>query len=174
MCYDAPMSKDVVDKIIAQWNRERPELDASGFAVVGRLLRLARLLERRLDRVLKPYGLQLWSFDVLATLRRQGAPHTMSPKQLLESVMLTSGAMTNRLDRLEAAGLIVRLPDPTDRRGVLVRLTEEGLSVVNAAVAARMVEAEEALNGITASERASLVRVLRTLMLRLDGEDAPE
>lgn len=171
MCYSIAMNKDAVDLIIAQWKRERPELDTSGFAVVARVLRLSRLLERRLDDALEPYGLQLWSFDVLATLRRNGAPYTMSPTQLLGSVMLTSGAMTNRLDRLEAAGLILRLPDPNDRRGVLVRLTEKGLRTVDTAVVARMQEARDAVKGINASERASLTRGLRELMLALEQQE---
>ena len=99
--------------------------------VVGRILRLAAGLQRRGEESLAPFNLSMWQFDVLATLRRAGAPFRLSPTQLMRAVMLTSGAMTNRLDRLETAGLVRREPDPADRRGLQIVLTSQGLKLVD-------------------------------------------
>jgi DNA-binding MarR family transcriptional regulator len=151
---------DPIDHILSQWATERPELDASGFAVVGRILVLAKTLERRVDKALEPFQLALWGFDVLATLRRQGKPYRLTPTELSRATMLTTGAMTNRLDRLEDAGWIRREPDPADRRGLLVALTTEGRRLVDAALEARFDEANEAVSGLTSRERAELARLL--------------
>lgn len=162
------MDKDFVDRLIAQWRRERPEIDPSGLAVAARVLRLARLFERRVETALEPFGLQLWSFDVLATLRRHGPPYSMPPKDLLKAVMLTSGAMTNRLDRLENAGLLVRSDDPDDRRGILVTLTDAGLALIDKAITARFEEARDAIASLDKRDVDGLVHGLRALSLALD------
>jgi len=162
---------DLIDLIREQWSRERPDLDSSGFALVGRLLLLGKLLERRVAQVLAPLELQMWAFDVLATLRRQGAPYRLTPTELSRATLLTPGAMTNRIDRLEAAGLVTREAEPTDRRGIRVALTESGLELVDRAIAARFEEAEDAVRGISGRDRASLEKVLRRLLVRLEGED---
>lgn len=166
------MHQDFTDRLIAQWRSQRPDLDPSGMAVAARVLRLARRLERRIEAVLEPFDLQLWSFDVLATLRRHGAPYSMPPKDLLKSVMLTSGAMTNRLDRLESAGLIVRSDDPGDRRGILVTLTDVGLTLIDKAIAARFEEAREVLQSLSKRDADGLVHGLRALSIALDDRAA--
>ena len=103
------MNQDRIDHILEQWQQELPQLDASALAVVGRVLRIARLLEKQRETVLSEYGLSLWSFDVLATLRRQGPPYRLKPTDLYGLLMLSSGAMTNRIDRLEQDGIVERL-----------------------------------------------------------------
>lgn len=170
---------DSVDKIVEQWAGERPDLDTAGFSVVARVLVLAGHLERRISEVLAPKGLSLWGFDVLATLRRQGEPFRMTPTELSRAAMLTSGAMTNRLDRLEEAGLVRREHNPEDRRGVFVVLTERGRVLVDEAVALRFEEASDAVAGLEPGEREALAALLRRLLLavesprRLDGRRPP-
>src|SRR5437773_10256855 len=111
--------KDQVSHILEQWKQVRPDLDVSPMGVIGRLLRLARVLERGLEATFASFGLSRWSFDVLATLRRSGPPYRLSPTQLFQAMMVTSGTMTNRIDRLEQEGLVARFDDPDDRRGIL-------------------------------------------------------
>lgn len=161
---------DRIDRIREQWSRERPELDSGGFALVGRLLLLGKLLERRVSETLAPLDLQVWAFDVLATLRRQGAPYRLTPTELSRATLLTPGAMTNRIDRLEAAGLVRREAEPNDRRGVRVSLTESGLELVDRAIEARFAEADGAVDEVSARDRASLERILRRLLSRLERE----
>ncbi len=134
--------QDAIDRLICQWKQETPDLDPRPMGLIGRVLRLSLLLQARVEEVLKPLGLSLWQFDVLVTLRRNGKPYRMSPTQLMHDVMLSSGAMTNRIDRLEKMGLVRRLPDPDDRRGVLIELTKQGKSLAEKAVAARFDEAK--------------------------------
>lgn len=158
---------DLIDQICEQWSRERPDLDSGGFALVGRLLLLGKLLERRVSETLAPLELQVWAFDVLATLRRQGAPYRLTPTELSRATLLTPGAMTNRIDRLEAAGLVRREAEPNDRRGVRVSLTKSGLDLVDRAIELRFAEANDAVAEVPARNRASLERTLRRLLLRL-------
>jgi DNA-binding MarR family transcriptional regulator len=132
-------------------------------AVVGRIQRLARELERALDRVFSSFGLGLGEFDLLATLRRSGEPYRMTPGELLDWMMVTSGAVTKRVDRLERAGLVARAPDPGDRRGVLVGLTPEGLELIDRAVEEHVANEENLLAGLTNQERERLARLLRKL-----------
>ncbi len=159
---------DPIDLILAQWERERPDLDTAGFAVAGRVLVLAKLLERRVADALAPHDLSQWGFDVLATLRRQGAPYRLTPTELSRATMLTTGAMTNRLDRLESAGLVERSADPNDRRGVLVSLTAEGRERVDRALDARMAEANDAVSGVSDAARRALEKHLHALLVALD------
>lgn len=159
---------DSIDRVIAQWERERPDLDCSGFEVAGRVLVLARHLDRRVKEALRPLGLAPWAFDVLATLRRQGAPYRLTPSELARSTLLTSGAMTNRLDRLERDGWIRRGPDPQDRRGVLVVLTEEGREIAERAVEIRLQEARDAVAPLGEAERKRLAASLSVLLQRLE------
>ncbi len=158
------MSQDLIDDLLKQWRRERPELDPSAMGIVGRILRLAGHLQRGAEEALKPFGLSLWQFDVLATLRRSGAPYLLSPTQLMRAVMLSSGAMTNRLDRLESAGLVKRQPDPSDRRGVLITLTPEGHRLVDRAIVARFDQAQRTVASLSPAERDSLENGLRSLL----------
>lgn len=163
------MEPDRIARLIDQWKVERPDLDASPMGVAGRVLRLAVFLERRVAETLARFDLTLWQFDVLATLRRTGAPYRLSPTQLMREVMLSSGAMTNRIDRLEARGLVRRLPDPSDRRSVQIELTAEGKRLVDEAVAARFEEAREVAELLGKRDRESLEQGLSRLLLALEG-----
>lgn len=126
---------DHVDKILAQWQQARPDLDVAPMGLMGRLKRLHDRLLQELDVVYRSHGLNAASFDVLATLRRAGAPYALSPSELIEWTMVTSGTMTNRLDRLASAGLIERRPNPEDGRGSVVALTDEGFELIDKVVA---------------------------------------
>ena len=120
------MARDHVDQIVEQWRRERPEVDVSAMEIIGRISRLERVVAPLLDAVFRKHGLESWEFDMLATLRRQGHPFRLTAGQLMSSMMITSGAVTNRVDRLEGRGLISRERDSEDGRVVLVTLTEVG------------------------------------------------
>ncbi len=166
------MAKDIIDQLIDQWERERPDLDARPMAVVGRILRLAAHLDRRVNEALKPFGLAVWGFDMLATLRRHGEPYAMTPTELMEAVMLSSGAMTNRIDRLEKLGLVERQPSPNDRRSFQVQLTREGRKVIEKAIEVRFAEAEDALDGVSKRDRKQLGNLLRNVLLKMDHADS--
>ncbi|TIV64266.1 MAG: MarR family transcriptional regulator, partial [Mesorhizobium sp.] len=141
---------DRAARAIEQWRRERPDLDVSPMGVIGRLNEAASLISReRLAPLFARFGLQQGEFDVLATLRRSGAPYALTPTELYEATMVTSGAMTARLDRLEKAGLIRRAPHPSDRRGVVVELTAKGLALVDEALAAHVDNEHQILAGLT-------------------------
>jgi DNA-binding MarR family transcriptional regulator len=159
--------QDGVDGILAQWRRERPDLDASPMGVVGRISRLSRELERRLDPVFAEHGLEAGLFDMLATLRRAGAPYRMRPSDLAQAVMLTSSGTTKRLDRLEAAGLVARRPDPGDRRGLLIELTPAGRQLIDASVADHVAGEHRLLAALSPAERDQLAGLLRKLLLGL-------
>jgi DNA-binding MarR family transcriptional regulator len=159
--------QDGVDRIIEQWQRERPELDHSPIGVVGRVSRLARELEQRLEPVYREHGLEPGWHDVLATLRRTGAPYELRPSELTGTLMLTSSGTTKRLDRLEQAGLIMRAPDPEDRRGTLITLTAAGLRLVDKATAAHLANERRLLGSLTEAEQQRLADLLRKLRLGL-------
>lgn len=156
---------DRVDLFIEQWRRERPTLDASGLAVVSRILMLFKMLEQSADDALADFGLALWQFDVLAALRRSGSPFRLTPTELSKLVTLSSGAMTNRIDRLEALGLVARERDPDDRRGILIALTPKGRRLVDHAAERRLADAKEQISVLTTKERRVLASLLRKLML---------
>ncbi|MGW5204740.1 MarR family winged helix-turn-helix transcriptional regulator [Streptomyces griseoincarnatus] len=160
-----PNHADPVDAIIEQWARVRPDLDTAGMEVFGRVYRLARAMGDRHERVYAPFGISRGEFDVLATLRRAGEPYTLSPRQLSATLMLTTGGMTGRLDRLERAGLLRRSPDPHDRRGLQVTLTEEGLRLIDEAVVAGVTEQSRALAALGPERSALLADLLRDLLL---------
>lgn len=137
-------------------------------AVLGRLSEAASLIAReRLAPLFARFGLQSGEFDVLATLRRSGSPYALTPTALYEATMVTSGAMTNRLDRLEKAGLIRRAPHPSDRRGVVVQLTEKGRDLIDEALAAHLANEHQILSGLTRTEREALANLLRKLIASL-------
>ena len=156
---------DRAAKAVEQWSRERPDLDDSPMAVLGRLNEAASLIARdRLAPLFARFGLQPGEFDVLATLRRSGAPYALTPTALYEATRVTSGAMTYRLDRLEKAGLIARGPHPNDRRGIVVQLTEKGLTLIDEAVTAHVANEHEVLSGLTHAEQETLARLLEKLI----------
>jgi DNA-binding MarR family transcriptional regulator len=166
--------QDGVDAILSQWRRERPDLDASPMGVVGRISRLSRELEQRLDPVFARNGLEAGLFDVLATLRRSGAPYLMRPSDLAQAVMLTSSGTTKRLDRLEAAGLVMRRPDPQDRRGLLIELTPAGRRLIDYSVADHVAAEQQMLAALSPAERDQLADLLRKLQLGLPAAEPGE
>ncbi|MBG0560155.1 MarR family winged helix-turn-helix transcriptional regulator [Actinoplanes aureus] len=155
---------DGVDRILEQWARERPDLDTEAMGVFGRIYRLARLAGDAVERAYAAYGIGRPEFDVLATLRRSGKPFQLSPGALSASMMLSTGGTTARVDRLEKAGLVARSPDPEDRRGVLVRLTEKGFEVADQAVSAGLAEQQRLLGHLPPAKRAQLDSLLRDLL----------
>jgi DNA-binding MarR family transcriptional regulator len=157
--------QDEVDRLVAAWARERPDLDVRPLEVLSRLTRLARHLDRARRTAFAAHWLETWEFDVLAALRRAGKPYVLSPGQLISQTMVTSGTMTNRVDRLENAGLVQRLPDPQDRRGVHVRLTPRGKERVDEALADLLERERELLQGLGKAERETLSTLLRRLVL---------
>ncbi|WP_417846752.1 MarR family winged helix-turn-helix transcriptional regulator [Thalassospira povalilytica] len=152
---------DKIDRILAQWRRERPDLDVDQMGVIGRVGRLRAILMAEMDRVFKQHDLNGASFDVLATLRRSGPPYALSPSQLIEWTMVTSGTMTNRLDKLEEAGLITRQRNPEDGRGFVVALTPHGFELIDAAVTDHVANQHRLLDGLNADELDQLDGLLR-------------
>jgi DNA-binding MarR family transcriptional regulator len=161
---------DHIDEIVAQWHRERPDLDTAPLATLGRLFRVAQLADPLLSTPLRELGLQPGWFDLLAALRRAGAPYQLNPTDLMRTTMLSSGGMTKRLDRLADAGLIERSPDPRDRRGTLVRLTSKGRAVIDRAIGLHIQNEAQLLDVLTTSERQALNRSLRKLLVALEGD----
>jgi DNA-binding MarR family transcriptional regulator len=158
---------DGVDAILDQWRRERPDLDTSPIGVIGRISRLSREIERRLEPVYAASGLEPGWYDVLATLRRAGPPYRLRPTDFAAALMLTSSGTTKRLDRLEAAGYVTREPDPGDRRGVLIALTPEGRAVVDRAAVSHLANERRILSGLSAAEQRELAGLLRKLSTTL-------
>lgn len=154
---------DEVDAIVAAWKRERPDVDISAMQVLSRVSRLARHLDRARKNAFAAHDLETWEFDVLAALRRAGPPYDLSPGRLVDQTLVTSGTMTNRVDRLAGRGLVERRPDPDDRRGVLVRLTAAGRTAVDAALDELLAYEREILASLDAHEATRLADALRTL-----------
>ncbi len=161
---ERPQRDDPVDAIIDQWAAVRPDLDTKAMEVFGRIFRLSRTMGDRMEKAYAPYGISRGEFDVLATLRRAGEPHTLSPRQLSATLMLTTGGMTGRLDKLERAGLLRRSPDPHDRRGLQVTLTEKGLRLIDEAVGAGLAAQTQALSALDAEQADRLADLLRELL----------
>ena len=159
---------DGVDRIIDQWHDQRPDLDTQAMAVFGRIFRLARLAAEGTEKIYATYGIGRPEFDLLATLRRAGDPFELSPGALAASMMLSTGGTTARLDRLEKAGLAARSPSPTDRRGIVVRLTEKGKETVDQAVGAGLAEQQRLLSVLAAPQRSHLEELLRDLLSSLE------
>ncbi|MFG2618077.1 MarR family winged helix-turn-helix transcriptional regulator [Streptomyces sp. NPDC048507] len=157
-------SKDAVDAITGQWYAVRPDLDTAPMAVFGRIYRIAKAMGDAMERTYNRYGITTGEFDVVATLRRSGAPYTLSPRQLSATLMLTTGGMTGRLDKLEKAGLLTRSPDPHDRRGLQVTITERGLALIDEAVGAGLEVQAGVLQGLDADEAQALTGLLRKLL----------
>lgn len=160
--------RDEVDGLIEAWRSQRPDVDVSPLEVFSRVSRLARHLDRARRTVFTEHELETWEFDVLAELRRSGPPYELSPGRLLRATLVTSGTMTNRVDRLAAAGLVRRRPDPADKRGVLVRLTDQGAERIDAALASLVRYEESLLAPMPSGERKQLASLLRCLLAPLD------
>ena len=162
------MSRDIIDDMQEDWSEERPDLDSEAMGVVLRIQALDKILGDQVAERLRDFGLQWWQYDVLSALRRQGKPFLMAATELAESTMLTSGAMTNRIDRLESKGLVRRLLDPADRRRMLVELTAQGHRQVENATRARFEIASSALARLDRKRRKQLSDLLRQLLLAQD------
>lgn len=154
---------DHVDRVLEQWGTQRPDLDVSPMAVIGRLKRLSRRIDAELRRTFAAHGLDAASFDVLATLRRSGPENQLTPAELMLASMVTSGAVTQRLDRLQDRGLVTRTPSPSDRRVVHVALTRDGRALVDQVLPDHLATENRLLAGLTGPERAALANVLRHL-----------
>ncbi|WP_161991565.1 MarR family winged helix-turn-helix transcriptional regulator [Agrobacterium tumefaciens] len=155
---------DHVDQILAQWRKERPDLDVGPMGLLGRLSRLSTHLGREVEAVLLKHGLSSSAFDVLATLRRSGPPYRLSPGDLLAMTMVSSGTMTNRIDQLEKAGLVERVHNPLDRRSVLISLTKSGLTIVEEAVGAHVENQHRLVAHLSEEEREVLNRLLKRFL----------
>src|SRR6476620_770970 len=160
---------DEVDELVLAWRRERDDLDLAPVEVFSRISRRGRLLDLARRQAFTAHRIEPWEFDVLAALRRAGAPYQLSPGRLLHETLVTSGTMTNRVDRLAGRGLVDRLPDPGDRRGVLVRLTAQGKSTVDAAFEELLAHERDLLAALPAGDRATLATLLKVLMTPLGG-----
>jgi DNA-binding MarR family transcriptional regulator len=161
---------DEVDRLVEAWQRERPDLDVDPMRVLSRVTRLARHLDLARRQAFAAHGLETWEFDVLSALRRSGTPYELSPGRLIKATMVTSGTMTNRVDRLTAKGLVARKPHPDDRRGVLVRLTDEGRRSVDAALDGLLEHERLLLADLDPDEQAMLADLLRTVVTPFDAE----
>lgn len=162
------MPQDEVDRLVGEWRRERPDLDVAPLEVLSRVTRLARHLDRVRAAAFAQHRLEVWEFDVLAALRRAGPPYELSPGVLATETMVTSGTMTNRVDRLAARGLLERLPEPADRRGVRVRLSADGATHVEAALADLLAAEADILAALAPAARTQLGDLLRTVLVPFD------
>ncbi|WP_342031615.1 MarR family winged helix-turn-helix transcriptional regulator [Neisseria sp. Marseille-Q2251] len=160
---DAPV------RAVAQWKQELPELAAENMLLIGRLKRAAAVIARELEKVYGEYGLTEGSFDVLATLRRSGAPYTLTPTELFSALMVTSGTMTTRLKNLENQGLIDRLPNPDDARSMLVRLTDKGKELIEQAVFPHVENEKRLMEKLDLKTKTSLEHGLEKWLEVLEG-----
>ena len=162
------MKKDAVDEILEQWTDERPELDTASLGVVVRVMTLYKAFLGQAADALEPLDLEVFEYDVMSALRRQGAPFALAATRLAAETGMSSGAMTNRIDRLEQRGIVRRQRDKNDRRGVTVSLTPLGRTMINKAIQLRLDAADDGLNGISAKERKQLASLLRKVVLAND------
>ncbi len=162
------MEQDEVDRLVAAWARERPDVDVAPLEVLSRVSRLARHLDRARGTAFEQHGLDPWEFDVLAALRRAGKPYALSPGELMRATLVTSGTMTNRIDRLERRALVRREPHEHDRRGVQVVLTPEGRRVVDSALDDLLEHERAILAALTAAQRTTLADLLRHVVAPFD------
>jgi DNA-binding MarR family transcriptional regulator len=162
-------TRDEVDTIVEAWRRERPDLDLAPMEVLSRISRLARHLDRLRANAFSAHDLESWEFDVLAALRRTGPPYRLSPGQLLRETLVTSGTMTNRVDRLVERGLVTRQDHPNDRRGVLVELTDAGRDAVDAALVELIAAERQIMAALDVADHDQLTRSLRLLLARYGG-----
>jgi DNA-binding MarR family transcriptional regulator len=168
----AAKARDAVDRISDQWADVRPDLDVSPMKVIGRISRLSRLIDRRLAENFARFGIEDWMYDVLAALRRSGAPYEVTAGELVRQMMVTTGAITNRVDRLEKRGLVERAGS-TDRRKVVVRLTPAGFDLVEEVAVAHLATERDILDELSPRQQADLVKLLRRTLLSL-GDQATD
>ena len=159
---------DKIDAILAQWQQQRPDLDVGPMGPIGRLKRCAALLQPKLDRVFTEFGISFWEFDVLATLRRSGEPYCLAPTELFSTLMITSGTMTHRMNQLEKRGLIERLANPDDARSKLVKLSDEGLQLIDKTVEAHIENERQIVAELSEKQLQQIDDSLRTLLAVLE------
>lgn len=164
------MKKDAIDLMLSQWSLERPELDTSALSVVVRVLTLHKVFLRQATNALTALDLELWEYDVLSALRRQGEPYALAATELARATALSSGAMTNRIDKLESKKLVYRRADPDDRRGVIVALAPAGIRLIDKAIQYRLEAANRGVKGLTKKERAKLATLLRKVVLASNAD----
>ena len=155
---------DKIDKIVGQWTKERPDLELSPMKLVGRFIRLNQHLSQGMAKTFAAHGLNLASFDVLATLRRAGAPYALSPNDLLATMMVTSGTMTNRVDQLSKLGFVERKQNPSDARSVIISLTEKGFAVIDSAVTDHVATQARLTSALSADEQEQLNGLLKKFL----------
>ncbi|WP_050905102.1 MarR family winged helix-turn-helix transcriptional regulator [Vibrio campbellii] len=155
---------DAIDRVVSQWAKERPELDTEPMAIMGRLMRIAKHMENHVAELHKRYDLKMGEFDVLATLRRSGQPYRLTPSELISSMMLTSGAMTNRLDKLEKKGLIAREHSKEDRRSVTVELTAKGFELIDSLIEQHLQAQHELMGSLSSAEKGQVNQALKLLL----------
>lgn len=159
---------DHVDRILAQWNQERPDLDVGSMGLIGRVKRLNLILGREMEKTWARYGLTAASFDVLATLRRSGPPYRLSPGDLIASTMVTSGTMTNRIDQLQKAELVERVQNPEDGRGFFISLSKKGFEVIDKAVTDHVTTQQKLVSGLSPEQQSELNRLLKGFLSGLE------
>ena len=164
------MEKDIIDRLIEEWKQERPELDAEAMHIVGRIIKLGKVLEKQASAALKDYNIYYTDLDVLATIRRSGKPYQLAPKALMESVLITSGAMTALLDRLTKLELIYRTPDEKDGRIKLAGLTKHGKEIIDKAIVTRFEEAKSSVSVFKSREHDQLSKLLKKMLKSLEGK----
>ncbi len=162
------MKNDQVDNILEQWGRERPDLDTSPMAITGRIMRISAYFKEAMENTFRPFGLNFAGFDLLATLLRSRSPYTLSPSELLRSTMVTSGTMTNRIDRLEQTGLVSRTQSPEDKRSYMISLTDKGYKVINEALEAHVSTLHELTELISIQDHTTLSEALRKLTVSFE------
>ena len=167
-----PERLDDVDRIVRAWTSERPDLDSKPLEVLSRVTRISKHLDRLRRAVFSVHGLDVWEFDVLATLRRAGKPYQLTPTALMAQTLVTSGAMTNRINRLEARGLVSRQADPEDGRRVVVALSDPGRKVVDRALDDLLSAEQRALEPLSLTERKELASLLRMVSLHIESPEA--
>ena len=166
----AQIQLDEIDRVRKQWKREQPDLDTSSMETIGRTLRLQFLFSVRMRRVLSRYDIDPGGFDMLATLRRSGPPYRMTPTRLYKDLVITSGAVTHRMDALEKAGLLERRTDPQDRRSMLACLTAKGRHVIDAAMRDHLAAEAELTDCLTQQEHKTLAQLLKRILLEVEEE----
>jgi DNA-binding MarR family transcriptional regulator len=163
---------DSIERLLAEWQRERSDLDPSPFGIFGRIWRLSTAMLGDADRWLAPIGLTFESFSLIVTLRRSGPPYELNPTALYRESLLSSGAITNRIDRVEREGLVRRLPDPNDRRGTIVQLTAKGRKLADRSIQVHFEALKETLSGLDRAEREQLAKLLSKLLLSVEQRRA--
>ncbi len=161
---------DKVDEIINQWNRERPDLDVTAMGLIGRFKRITQCLSLEMTKTFTEHGLNPASFDVLATLRRSGPLYALSPNDLIATMMVTSGTMTNRIDQLSKAGLVERIHNPNDGRSIIVSLTEKGFAIIDSMIIEHVATLDRLTSGLSEDENENLNSLLRKFLMSLEGQ----